>query len=246
MADEQIAEGERCSKCGETKPCSEFPKTGRQCADCLRRVNRAAVKRYRETHRVERKEYERRYDLEHRSERRAKSRQRYRKYHKEQLEAAQQYREANPEKVRAATRKWALNNPDKVAAYREATKEEQSACQAAWYLKNKERASARNRQWKKDNPEYLLIQNSRRRASLAAAGGQFTKIDWQALLAKSPRCHWCKRTWTKSRRPTHDHVIPLSRGGSNNISNSVCACLECNTRKNRKLVNPVSNEPILL
>ena len=34
---------------------------------------------------------------------------------------------------------------------------------------------------------------------------------------------------------THDHVIPLSKGGSDTIENSVTSCLPCNTKKGNSL-----------
>lgn len=35
--------------------------------------------------------------------------------------------------------------------------------------------------------------------------------------------------------PTVDHVQPLSRGGSNDISNLVLCCLDCNQRKGNRV-----------
>ena len=47
---------------------------------------------------------------------------------------------------------------------------------------------------------------------------------------KSKRCAYCG-----AYGPTHkDHVIPKSRGGSNDNSNLVWACGECNVKKGRK------------
>jgi len=88
---------------------------------------------------------------------------------------------------------------------------------------------------------------ARRRAQKRQnSNGTFTPADWLTLLSRSPRCHWCKRPWTKRRRPTHDHVIPLARGGKNTLENSCCACATCNARKNDRLINPLTNQGILL
>lgn len=47
-------------------------------------------------------------------------------------------------------------------------------------------------------------------------------------------CYYCQKTvkWGKHHV---DHVVPLSRGGSNDISNLVIACASCNLKKNNKL-----------
>ena len=36
---------------------------------------------------------------------------------------------------------------------------------------------------------------------------------------------------TDPRRPTIDHIIPLSKGGSRRFYNTVLSCVDCNTEK---------------
>jgi 5-methylcytosine-specific restriction endonuclease McrA len=76
--------------------------------------------------------------------------------------------------------------------------------------------------------------------------GSFSINDWRLLVSRSPRCHWCKRPFTKIRKPTLDHVIPLSKGGSHSVENGCCACAECNKRKGAKAVHPLTGQGILL
>lgn len=51
------------------------------------------------------------------------------------------------------------------------------------------------------------------------------------------RCHYCKLTVSKTlddihpRYATVDHMTPLSRGGSRDDDNLVCACRRCNNVK---------------
>jgi 5-methylcytosine-specific restriction endonuclease McrA len=135
----------------------------------------------------------------------------------------------------------------------------------AWIAKNPERAKAAIASWQRRNPKkarkyrlarraraperYLAqrkVTQQRRRALQLAVPGSFTLDDWVALVKRSPSCHWCKRPWTKRRRPTHDHVIPLSDKGPNTPDNSVCACSECNTRKGNRRFNPVNGQGILV
>ncbi|MGE0354958.1 MAG: HNH endonuclease, partial [Gemmatimonadales bacterium] len=52
------------------------------------------------------------------------------------------------------------------------------------------------------------------------------------------RCQYCQRTQAdlKSREClTRDHLVPISRGGTNDWTNVVTACSSCNTRKGNHL-----------
>jgi hypothetical protein len=52
-----------------------------------------------------------------------------------------------------------------------------------------------------------------------------------ALMRDNFTCQYCDES---SEVWTVDHVIPRSRGGSNNRQNLVCACPECNGLKGRR------------
>lgn len=44
-------------------------------------------------------------------------------------------------------------------------------------------------------------------------------------------CVYCEKTLESYHEVTYDHVVPLSRGGSNGWENIVSACTSCNNRK---------------
>lgn len=54
------------------------------------------------------------------------------------------------------------------------------------------------------------------------------------LLARTNKCHWCTAKLTL-RTATLDHLIPLSRGGLNNMNNYVLACEPCNKARGNDL-----------
>jgi 5-methylcytosine-specific restriction endonuclease McrA len=63
------------------------------------------------------------------------------------------------------------------------------------------------------------------------------------------RCQYCGRTAVelKPREAlTRDHLIPLSRGGTNDWTNVVTACGPCNTRKANRLPEEIGMHPIAL
>jgi 5-methylcytosine-specific restriction endonuclease McrA len=61
------------------------------------------------------------------------------------------------------------------------------------------------------------------------------------------RCQYCGRGVAdlKPREGlTRDHLVPLSRGGTNDWSNVVTACAPCNTRKANRLPEEIGMHPI--
>lgn len=53
-------------------------------------------------------------------------------------------------------------------------------------------------------------------------------------LSIHPFCGWCQRPLTEDSATT-DHVVPLSRGGSNNWDNLCLACVDCNQARQNNL-----------
>ncbi len=81
----------------------------------------------------------------------------------------------------------------------------------------------------------------RRRARLKAVGGSYSLAEWTALVAKYDRCPMCLRAWGEIRRTsssadviTADHIVPISRGGTNTIENIQPLCFSCNSKKGAK------------
>jgi 5-methylcytosine-specific restriction endonuclease McrA len=61
------------------------------------------------------------------------------------------------------------------------------------------------------------------------------------------RCQFCGRTQQELRHReclTRDHLVPLSRGGTNAWTNVLTACSSCNTRKGNLLPEEVGMHPL--
>jgi 5-methylcytosine-specific restriction endonuclease McrA len=118
------------------------------------------------------------------------------------LETAKAWQEANPEKVLAAKRKWRLNNIEKQRA-------------------------ATNR-WQRTHLVENKIKAGRHRAKKFKAAGFHTPEQLAARVAYyGGKCAYCKIYPYES----IDHVIPLTRGGSNWPANLRPACDFCNSSK---------------
>lgn len=67
-------------------------------------------------------------------------------------------------------------------------------------------------------------------------GGSHTLGDWETLKAQyNWTCPCCKRKEPKISL-TADHIIPVSKGGSNNIENIQPLCRACNGRKGNRVI----------
>jgi 5-methylcytosine-specific restriction endonuclease McrA len=67
-------------------------------------------------------------------------------------------------------------------------------------------------------------------------GGEFTKKEWADLVKKfNFTCPACYRKEPEIKL-TADHIIPVSKGGTNYILNIQPLCESCNKKKNAKII----------
>ena len=119
----------------------------------------------------------------------------------------------------------------------------------AWRQANPERFKKMGKNYYEKNRKDILIQaktyrlsnrvrrnhwNSVRRARKRNAGGSHTTHQWlDKLELYKGYCHWCLRI---VKGVTHkDHVIPLAKGGSDDITNVVPSCASCNLSKKAQM-----------
>lgn len=80
-----------------------------------------------------------------------------------------------------------------------------------------------------------------RRARERNATGKFTAGDFLGLVELvGNRCPCCGKSFLGV-KPTIDHIVPLSKGGSNGIENIQPLCLACNVRKQTATINYIDN-----
>lgn len=84
--------------------------------------------------------------------------------------------------------------------------------------------------------ERKLFLNRQRRARKLNTPGSYTQGEWEDLkIQYGFTCPCCKRK-EPTIKLTEDHIIPLSKGGSNFIENIQPLCKSCNSRKHAKLI----------
>ena len=92
----------------------------------------------------------------------------------------------------------------------------------------------KNYNWKggiSGTKEYVAFYRHRRRAKERNASGTHTIADWEVLKDKfNFKCPACGKKEPEITL-SQDHIVPLSRGGSNDISNIQPLCLSCNSKK---------------
>ena len=157
---------------------------------------------------------------------------------------------ANRQKVRTRQQQWCRLNADKRKEYQARDYEKHGekrraenrrrrsivpfrdrhrALSARWKREHPERVRENHRTWYKRNKFKTILSNHRRRAQ--QAGSTVTPSDIHKLFVRQQgKCAYCRKRISHSLFHL-DHVVPLARGGTNDLNNLFVACAPCNLSK---------------
>lgn len=139
---------------------------------------------------------------------------------------ARKYRKSHPEYVK----KW--NSSELKSKYYQKDKETVKARSRKLYEDNREIELKKRAEYKRNNPHVVAAYTQKRRSLKRSATGSFTSQEWlQVQATQNNRCNKCGIEC----KLTVDHIIPLSKGGSNYISNIQGLCMPCNASKHAKI-----------
>lgn len=149
-------------------------------------------------------------------------------------EYQKEYSKKNPEKIKAKNAKDSKARLEREKKIRLTDPETMRERDRIKYAKSREKSIARTQRYQKRHPEVRQFHERKRRARKANAAGIFTKADVDLLYrSQKGKCWHCGKSIESGYHI--DHLIPLSRGGSNWPNNLVLACPSCNLSKGAKM-----------
>lgn len=131
------------------------------------------------------------------------------------LSQKRDYYQANIDEVLAKQRAYVASNPDAIREHRQS--EGHKTSMRLWQIRNPEKVNANARN---------------RRAKLRNSEGTHTAEDIALLRSLHSICPCCGDGFTNGFHV--DHIIPISRGGSNWPENLTILCANCNRVKHDK------------
>lgn len=119
------------------------------------------------------------------------------------------------------------------AEWREKNRDKINQQNREWHANNPEKAAAKIKKWRSKNQESCRTYSRNRKALIKNAAGKHTKDDVLAIYEKqNKKCPVCNACLLSGYHV--DHIVPLSKGGSNDAKNLQLLCAPCNQSKSNK------------
>lgn len=134
------------------------------------------------------------------------------------------------EKCKAYQKRYRKEHPDRVLEAQRRYRKEH------WDSKLRDYHNDWKRRWGKTPKGKMAssLKGYRRRAILKSDIGTHTPQEWNEVIKKhGGKCAYCKQ----EKKLTKDHIIPLSKGGTNTIDNLQPLCRNCNARKGNRIIH---------
>lgn len=155
-----------------------------------------------------------------------------------------EYYRNNKEKLTAINRNWDKRNLEQKRAARRKWRKESGYIEyeRKWFKENEEKRREYGRKSYHKNKERtkpMRAVRAKNRCALKRGGqGSFTYQDVDRLFNQQLGCcAGCARSFSDELPVTIDHVVPLSRGGSNLPDNIQLMCMSCNDSKGSRTMD---------
>ncbi|SRR6266581_770639 len=232
----------RCKKCGEEKPATtEFFNQRKDSKDGLRNDCMECLRARRKT-----------WYAENRDQANAQHKVYYAANRDRLLAYGKAHYTANRDHYLTQAKAYGVANRDRKLAYmktyHEKNRDRNNAQKKAWHTANRDHALANMKAYDVANRDHDRVYRRSRyaahrdhiksyhhklRAHKRSSEGTYTAQDIQNLFkGQKGKCALCKQRLVKYEV---DHIIPLSRGGSNWPYNLQLLCPSCNRHKSNKL-----------
>ena len=161
------------------------------------------------------------------------------------------YYQKNKEYIKKQRQEYYQNHKEQKREYQQSNRERIQTYHREYNKKyritHREILNSNVRRYNKIHRKKLKIKERLRQYQLKISGSH-TLGEWETLKAQyNWTCPACGKTELEIKL-TEDHIIPLSKGGSNNIENIQPLCGPCNSKKSTKIIiyspeEEISNSP---
>jgi 5-methylcytosine-specific restriction endonuclease McrA len=230
-----------CSTCKIEKPLLDFYSDKSRpdglcyiCKDCTK----IKGKKDRNKHAAKIRDRGRRYREANKEILKAKRHEYYERNKAKTLQTNRKWREANLTKIKRQQHKYRQANKARISkknkVHYEQNKEYYKVHHRKHYRQNKDKRRQQQRAYYLNNKQVFRESEKRREAATIINGGYHTLEQWERLLAfYKGQCLVCGTT----QNITKDHIIPISKGGSNSIDNLQPLCKAHNSSKWTKTID---------